>query len=313
MQGYNRGMCVVSVIPSYRAKASIKAVALSALQYCDKVIVVDDNCPEQSGREVIGINDSIIVIFRDANGGVGAATKTGIEEALRLDASIIVKLDADGQMDASRIPELVKPLQAGFADFCKGTRFDSPEDLEGMPKVRLVGNALLSLINKFTSGYWSLNDPTNGFIAFSHQYAREINWQKIKDRYFFESDLLFRSRLISARIGQIRMKSIYQGETSSLRPMRQIIPFTLGHMKNQWKRLLYMYFVREWNMGTIYFLSGASSLTIALAASQAAFAQAEIGSVGTGTAVLASMCYILWVQFSTAFLAVDISSEPKPS
>ena len=311
VQRYTLSVTVACVIPSFRARASIREVAISAMNYCDVVIVVDDGCPEQTGKEVLGIHDSITVIFRDENGGVGAATKTGVEEALRIGASIVVKLDADGQMDASRIPELVKPLQSGSADFCKGTRFDSPEDLEGMPRVRLVGNAFLSLINKFTSGYWTLNDPTNGFIAFSQKFAMEVNWRKIEDGYFFESDLLFRSRLISARIVQLRMRSIYQGERSSLRPLRQIIPFTMSHTKNQLKRLLYMYFVREWNMGTVYLFAGTLSFFSAVVASFSAFAQAAIGSVGTGTAVLASMGYILWVQFTTAFLTVDISSEPR--
>ena len=311
VQRYTWSVSVVSVIPSYRAKASIRQVAMNALEYCDKVIVVDDDCPDQTGKEVLDIHDSITVIFRNSNGGVGAATKTGIEQALLMNAAIIVKLDADGQMDASLIPELVKPLKAGFADFCKGTRFDSPEDLEGMPKVRLVGNAVLSLINKFTSGYWSINDPTNGFIAFNEQFARAIDWRKIKDGYFFESDLLFRARLISARVVQLRMRSSYQGEKSSLNPFLQIMPFALGHIKNQWKRLLYMYFVREWNLGTVYFAAGILSLTVAVIASFSAVSQAGVGAVGTGTAVLASMGYILWVQLTTAFLTVDIGSEPK--
>ena len=312
VQRYTLCMTVVCVIPSYRAKASIKEVAINALDYCDRVVVVDDGCPEQTGKEVLGIHDSITVIFREVNGGVGAATKTGVEEALRIGASIVVKLDADGQMDASRIPELLRPLETGLADFCKGTRFDSPEDLEGMPKVRLLGNAFLSLINKFTTGYWTLNDPTNGFIAFSQKFATGINWRKIEDGYFFESDLLFRSRLISARIVQLRMSSIYQGERSSLRPLRQIIPFTMSHTKNQLKRLAYMYFVREWNMGTIYFLSSLLSLIFGVAAAIMALNQAAVGAIGTGTAVASSLGFIMSVQFITQFLTVDIASEPKP-
>jgi hypothetical protein len=31
-----------------------------------------------------------------------------------------------------------------------------------MPRVRLIGNALLSLVSKAASGYWDVMDPTNG-------------------------------------------------------------------------------------------------------------------------------------------------------
>ena len=41
------------------------------------------------------------VIRRSKNGGVGAATKTGLERALELGADVIVKIDADGQMDVA--------------------------------------------------------------------------------------------------------------------------------------------------------------------------------------------------------------------
>ena len=293
------------------AKDTVAAVALSALSYVDQVVVVDDSCPEGSGSFADGLDRRISVIYRDKNGGVGAATKTGVEFALKSNAEFIVKLDADGQMDVSRIPELIQPLSGDVADFCKGTRFDSPEDLEGMPRIRLIGNSFLSLMNKYTSGYWTVNDPTNGFIAFSRRFAEDISWGKIDDGYFFESDLLFRARLISTRITQLRMRSIYRGEKSSLRPLRQILPFAWKHLRNQFKRIAYLYFVREWNLGTIYLLTGGISLGVAIISSVSAFTQAQFGSVGTGTAVLASLGYILWVQFSTAFLTVDVTSEPK--
>ena len=36
-----------------------------------------------------------------------------------------------------------------------------------MPKRRLFGNAVLSILAKFASGYWNLVDPTNGYVAFN--------------------------------------------------------------------------------------------------------------------------------------------------
>ena len=304
-------MKVVCVIPAYMAKDTVASVARSSLEYASEVVVVDDACPENSGLSAAGLDRRITVIYREKNGGVGAASKTGIEVALLNNADLIVKLDADGQMDPSLIPNLISPLISGTSDMAKGTRFDSPEDLEGMPKLRLIGNSALTLINKFTTGYWSLNDPTNGFIALTNRLAKELKWEKVSDNYFFESDLLFRARLVGARISQMRMKSVYENERSGLKPMRVAFPFLLSHAKNQFKRIIYMYFVREWSLGTIYLLSSAVALIVGVVASVSAFQQSLVGTVGTGTAVLASLGFILWVQFVTQFLTMDVTSEPK--
>lgn len=286
-------------------------MAIGALKYSSQVVVVDDACPDNSGQAVLGVHDSITVLFRAENGGVGAATKTGVREAQRLGADIIVKLDADGQMNPNLIPQLIEPLISGEVDFRKGTRFDSPEDLEGMPRVRLIGNSFLSLINKFSSGYWTVNDPTNGFLALSKETHKSLNWDKISNGYFFESDLLFRARLIGTRISQMRMKSVYSEEISSLKPLQMVIPFASKHLRNQVKRIAYMYFVREWNLGTIYLMAGLVSLGVGIGASVNALLVQTGYPIFTGTAVLASLGYVLWVQFSTAFLTVDVASEPN--
>ena len=304
-------MKVICVIPTYRAEDTVASIAKKSLDYVDEVIVVDDACPEGSGASADGLDKRITVVYRDKNGGVGAASKTGFLKARQKGADIIVKLDSDGQMNPNLIPQLIEPLVSRSADFTKGTRFDSPEDLEGMPVIRLVGNSILSLINKFSSGYWTVNDPTNGFIGFTKYFYESLSWGKINDGYFFESDLLFRSRLIGARVSQMRMKSVYSGERSGLKPLRVALPFAWKHFLNQIKRIAYMYLVREWNLGTIYMLAGFVSLAVGIISSISALNQVQAGSVGTGTAVLASLGYVLWVQFSTAFLTADVTSEPK--
>ena len=80
-------------------------------------------------------------------------------------AEVIVKLDGDGQMDPALIPRLVRPVLDGEADYAKGNRFFELGGLEPMPRIRLIGNSLLSFASKLSSGYWNVFDPTNGFTA----------------------------------------------------------------------------------------------------------------------------------------------------
>ena len=301
---------MVCVIPTFMASGTIREVALETAKHCDFVVVVDDKCPDSSGLLVQDLDKRIVLVRRSENGGVGSATKAGIAIALEMDADVVVKLDSDGQMNPALIPDLINPILNHESDFVKGTRFDSPEDLEGMPKVRLLGNSFLSLVSKFSSGYWSVNDPTNGFVAMSRQLAESLKWEKIDNRYFFESDLLFRNRLIGAKVSQLRMKSVYGSEVSNLKPLKVAFPFMVKHFRNAIKRILYLYFIREWSLGTLYLLGGFFTLATAVIASISALNQAHLGPVGTGTAVLASLGFILWVQFTTQFLTVDLSSEP---
>ena len=54
---------------------------------------------------------------------------------------IFVKIDGDGQMDASLIDSFVAPIVDGNADYTKGNRFFNLEAVRQMPKTRLFGNA----------------------------------------------------------------------------------------------------------------------------------------------------------------------------
>ena len=95
------------------------------------------------------------------SGAIRSAYKKALDDGM----DIIVKVDGDGQMDPSLIPLFTTPIEKRHADYTKGNRFFQPASLRQMPAIRLIGNAALSIINKFSSGYWSIMDPTNGYTA----------------------------------------------------------------------------------------------------------------------------------------------------
>ena len=94
----------------------------------------------------------------------------GYRAALAEGYEVIVKVDGDGQMDPALIPDFVNPILENAADYTKGNRFHDLGVMREMPKLRLFGNACLSLMNKISSGYWNIFDPTNGYTAI---HARE--------------------------------------------------------------------------------------------------------------------------------------------
>jgi len=116
---------VAVVIPCYRACDRILGVLEAIGPECAAIFVVDDGCPEQTGRlvEERVTDPRVRVLYHDRNRGVGAAVMTGYRAALADGAEIIVKMDGDGQMDPADLPALVAPIVEGSADYAKGNRF----------------------------------------------------------------------------------------------------------------------------------------------------------------------------------------------
>ena len=196
---------IAVVIPCYKVKRQILSVISEIGEEVDVILVVDDCCPEHSGDYVVENNkDSRVeVIFNQKNLGVGGAVICGYRFALEKNCEIILKLDGDGQMDPALISKFIKPILSGKADYTKGNRFHCIESLSAMPTLRKLGNAVLSFVNKSTSGYWKVMDPTNGFTAIHRTALERLPLDKISQRYFFESDMLFRLGTIRAVIRDV--------------------------------------------------------------------------------------------------------------
>jgi len=191
---------VAVVIPCYRVAAQVPGVIARIGPGVAAVYAVDDACPEHTGdRLARDCSDPRVRVLRHAaNQGVGGAMVTGYRAALADGADIVVKLDGDGQMDPAEIERLIAPIAQGRADYTKGNRFHELEMLRDMPRVRLFGNSMLSLVSKLASGYWDVMDPTNGFTAVHRDALALLPLDKIDRGYFFESDMLFRLYTVRA-------------------------------------------------------------------------------------------------------------------
>ena len=185
------------VVPCYMGGDITIKLIKNILNYADKVVLVDDACPLKTGKKLLKseIGNKVHVIFNNKNLGVGGSTKKGFDWLIKNNFEIILKMDADYQMNPDDIPKMCSPIFKKEYQSTKGNRFTNIEKLFEMPRVRLIGNAFLSYLSKFSTGYWEIFDPTNGFIAFSSEALKEIDLKKTDNRFFFETDLLFRCSL----------------------------------------------------------------------------------------------------------------------
>ncbi|MBF0260687.1 MAG: glycosyltransferase [Magnetococcales bacterium] len=303
------------VIPCYRVRNTVVPLIQKVDSNISHIFCVDDKCPEMSGQWILeNVSDPRIkVLFHDRNLGVGGATMTGFQAALNHGCQIIVKLDGDGQMDPKEIPRLLAPILAKRADFTKGNRFYDLDGLRTMPKIRLIGNALLSFMSKFSTGYWHIFDPTNGFIALHVTAARQIPWNKISQDYFFESDLLFRLNIAAAVVEDIPMKARYGDEISSLKIRSIVFPFLYKHSKNFLKRVFYNYFLRNFCIVSIELIIGTLLLLAGIwwGSSEWLISLSTGIPRTSGTVLLAVLPILLGVQLILTFLNYDMNTIPK--
>jgi glycosyltransferase involved in cell wall biosynthesis len=305
---------IAVVIPSYKVTRHILDVIGRVGTECERIYVVDDCCPEGSGKlvEAECKDPRVRVIRHEQNQGVGGATLTGYRAAIADGADIIVKLDGDGQMDPALIPRLVQPIMSGEADYTKGNRFYDLEGLRPMPPMRLVGNAGLSFMTKLSSGYWNLFDPTNGLTAIHAKIARALPFEKLSTRWFFESDMLFRLGILRAAVHDVPMQAVYKDEESSLQIHRVLFVFAWKHIRNTIKRLFYSYYLRDFSVASIELLLGPSLLGFGLWVGIAHWIESgRTGQVASsGTVMLAALPILTGVQFVLAFLGYDVRNIP---
>jgi glycosyltransferase involved in cell wall biosynthesis len=304
------------VIPTYNVIDQITDVVLSvhALDFIDYIIVIDDKCPFLSGHkiEALALNN-VIVVYHEKNCGVGGAVISGYRKALELDCEIIVKIDGDGQMDASLIGKFIEPLLKGDADYVKGNRFNDFKSLKTMPAIRLFGNSLLSFLVKAASGYWNIMDPTNGYTAIHANILQRLNLGKISNRYFFESDMLINLNVLNAVVKDIDIHTIYGREKSSLRITDALLHFPPKLLSGLLKRIFLKYFLYDFNMASVYILVGLPIFIISTIFGIYEWTDSILtGTIKTpGTIMLVALPIIVSFQMLMQAIQIDISSVPR--
>lgn len=306
---------IAVVIPCYRVRDHILRVLSSIGPECNAIFVVDDACPDGSGALVERecSDPRVRVLHNQRNLGVGGAVLAGYRAALAAGADVIVKLDGDGQMDASLIPRLVRPILEGEADYTKGNRFFDLEGLSAMPRLRLVGNSLLSFASKLSSGYWNVFDPNNGFTAIHAAIARSLPLDRIAASYFFESDLLFRLGVLRAVVCDVPMPARYGDERSNMRIGSVAFEFAAKHAINTAKRIFYNYYLRNFNIASVELVLGPALMVFGAWFGAARWLEGIASNVAqtSGTVMVAALPVIVGFQLVLAALTYDLQNVPR--
>jgi len=304
---------IAVVIPYFNASKHILNVLVKLPKIIDTIYIIDDCSNETLPKEVLIRFQNVVYLKHDKNLGVGGATKTGFKAAIADEVDIVVKVDADDQMDTNYIEALIKPLINNQADYSKGNRFRDFKALKAMPISRKIGNVGLSFLTKAATGYWNNFDPTNGFFAVKTSTLQRLDFEAIANRYYFETSLIAELYFEESRIKDVSMPAIYGDEKSSMSVWKMPFVFLPKLFKTFVKRIIKSYFIYDFNMSSIYILFGLPLFLFGLIyglytwwfySSQSIFAP-------TGTIMLVTLTIIIGFQLLLQAVHYDITKAPK--
>jgi glycosyltransferase involved in cell wall biosynthesis len=250
---------VAVVVPAYNEETQIGRVIDTMPDFVDRIIVVDD-CSRDHTGDVVKAHPAfakgrVDLIVHAANQGVGGAIASGYVRARDEGYDIAVVMAGDGQMDPADLPALLDPLVEDLADYSKGNRLVTGDAIRKIPRVRFVGNAILSLLTKVASGYWTVADSQTGYTAINARALAAIDWSKMYRSYGQPNDVLVRLNVEGFRVGDVPVAPVYNvGEVSGIK-IRRVI-FTIGALLVRlflW-RLKEKYIIRSFHPLVFFYL-----------------------------------------------------------
>ena len=178
---------VVVIAPTYNEKGSIeKVVKLISDQngkvpgYEIHVLVVDSHSPDGTGEIAKKLSDKKPNIhFLDVKErGLGLAIIKGYEYALeKLDADVLMQIDADLQHDPNDIPKFLKKIDEGY-DYVQGSRY-AKGGRNDISLVRQLFSFGSSLVMRILTGIWQISDFTPSFKAYTKELYLRMDWEAI--------------------------------------------------------------------------------------------------------------------------------------
>jgi len=251
---------IAVVVPAYNEETQIGKVIETMPDYVDRIVVIDDCSMDRTSEVVNGYAEKqpqrIHLIRHERNRGVGAAIASGYREAVEKGADVVAVMAGDGQMPPAELVNIIEPVVEGKADYAKANRLFTGEAWHKIPKVRYMGNAVLSLMTKVASGYWQLADTQSGFTAISAEAINRIRVKTLYPSYGYPNDLLVRLNGFGFKTVDVPSEPVYGvGEKSKMQVWKVIPRMTWLLTKCFFWRMKEKYMIRDFHPLVLFYLA----------------------------------------------------------
>ncbi len=194
------------IIPTYNELDNIQRLIpeLMALDPAIRVLVVDDNSPDGTGKLVDDMareNDRISVLHRPAKLGLGSAYVAGFKYAVQQDVDCVFEMDADFSHDPAMVPEFIEQIKS--CDVVIGSRYISGINVVNWPMSRLLLSYFANFYTRLVTGM-TIRDATSGYKCFRREVLESINLDDVRsDGYAFQIEMNFRCWRKGYRVQEI--------------------------------------------------------------------------------------------------------------
>jgi glycosyltransferase involved in cell wall biosynthesis len=212
---------VVAVIPAYQCATTIGGVVGGVRRHVDRVVVVDDGSDDGTAEAAAAAGATVERLAE--NRGKGVALLAGISLALGAVPAppAVLLLDGDGQHDPADVPSFLAAWDAGAGDLLIGSRMGDPESI---PRARYWTNRIGSRVLSWMTG-WEVDDSQSGYRLLAADLLRRL---PLASRgYAVESEMLIKAAHRRARLAQVPIRTIYEGNVSHYRPVLDTVRISL--------------------------------------------------------------------------------------
>lgn len=303
------------VIPCYNEEKMITQTIKKIPEYIDHIIAVND----ASTDNTIGVlkklkkqYSKLIIVDNKVNQGVGGALIAGYDYAIKnTKATAIGIVAGDDQFDSSYLKAMLDDFIDQSADYVKASRFFHREAFKTMPKYRQFGNIFISLLTKFSTGYYSITDITNGCGWLRREIIEKVDFSIVEKRYDYETSMLTALSIANAKVIDHAVPAHYGDEKSTIK----LIPTAWRNLKavrkGFWRRIYYKYVLYGFHPVALFLFTGMFFLIISLLLAifllyVKLFAHQ---SPTAGSVMLAVLPFILGIQLTLTALTIDVSNE----
>jgi dolichol-phosphate mannosyltransferase len=199
---------IVVTIPTYNEAENLPKMvsALFALPLDLKILIVDDNSPDGSGRiadELSAANPSrLSVMHRAGKLGLSSAYLQAFQTLFKNDVDAIAQMDADFSHDPATLVEMVKQLET--CDLVIGSRYVPGGSTDIRWPIWRKGLSAWGNFYARTILGLPLRDVTSGFRLWRREKLQKMPLARIKaSGYIFIVEMAYLSWILGFKIGEV--------------------------------------------------------------------------------------------------------------
>ncbi|RCK45726.1 glycosyltransferase family 2 protein [Thalassospira profundimaris] len=225
-------MKVCALIPTHNHHSVLADVVASIRAHDLCVFIIDDGSNEQTRQVVESLHDpenGVICYRLPRNGGKGVAVMTGMEIARKAGFSHAIQIDADGQHDLARIPEMLTAANGNPDALITGL----PIYDGSIPTGRKIGRWVTHVWVWIETLSFAIRDSMCGFRVYPLEQSLAV-WREegLGKKMDFDTELMVRLFWRGVPVIHIPTKVTYpEGNTSNFRMWKDNVLISWMHTR----------------------------------------------------------------------------------